>query len=45
MLLSATARAAAARAARSSLTAWVQAHGTVVDGVDTGGQTLYELAA
>ena len=29
----------------SDITAWVQEHGTVVDGVETGGQTLYEVAA
>ena len=29
----------------SELTAWVQEHGTAVEGVETGGQTLYEVAA
>ena len=27
------------------VSAWVQAHGTAVTGVETGDQTLYEVAA
>jgi 4-amino-4-deoxy-L-arabinose transferase-like glycosyltransferase len=33
------------RGASSELQAWVQEHGTVVDGVETGGMTLYRVAA
>ena len=29
----------------SDVTAWVQAHGTAVDGVGTGGATLYAVSA
>jgi hypothetical protein len=29
----------------SDVSAWVQAHGTAVTGVETGDQTLYEVAA